>query len=375
MNEAPTKQAHSPLPGGDPETVLVLAGGNALGAYLAGAFEHLSERGVQPGWIVGTSIGAVTGAILAGNTPEHRVERLREFWQRTELHTRRASPPFGFAKRREIYNGLHVAAGALFGRPSLFGHRFPGFLSLLPWGPDDVALYDHAPLRATLERLVDFDRLNGGETRFSLGTFDMEAGRTVFFDTARDRIGPEHVLASAALAPLFPPIEIGGRLLCDAGYANNMPLDYPFIEPLDRDVVCLAVDLYNPGGSRPTSLSATVERVQDVTFGSHGRRNAEALRREYALRERLEPNGPRVTLVHMVYQAPLHELASKSLDFSPSSIADRWAAGRRDMGHGLGLLADAPRDGRFTYLAVDPVTADPSVEAADVSLRGVGSPV
>src|SRR3954470_15054092 len=155
------------------QAALVLGGGNALGSYLGGASERLHEAGVRPDDIVGASIGAVTGAILAGNPPERRVERLREFWGGAALHTFGVPAPAS-PRGRQVYNGAHAALAAVAGRPGLFGHRYPGLWSVLPGMPGDVALYDHAPLRRTLERLVDFGRLNRAEVRFALACTDLE---------------------------------------------------------------------------------------------------------------------------------------------------------------------------------------------------------
>jgi NTE family protein len=344
------------------DTALVLGGGNALGAYLAGAYEQLHEQGLWPNWIIGASIGAITGAILGGNAPEHRIEKLTRFWEEATLPTSQM-PPFQSVKSRQIYNGLNTALAAMFGRPSIFRHRYPGLWSTLPWVPNDVALYDTAPLRTTLERLVDFDRLNNGDVRFSLVCVDLETGNDVFFDTLRDRIGPEHIMASAAIMPAFPPVEINGRLLCDPGYTNNLPINYPFAEPLQKDLVCIAVDLFSLRSPRPKSLDAVLERTQDLVFCSATRRSITALQREFELLTKLEPQGPSVKLVHLAYQAARHELASKTLDFSPSSIRDRWAAGRRDMAEGLALLRTSPAsEGRFDYLSVDPEVAGKSAE-------------
>ncbi len=186
MSPAPRPNRDRPLPDQESRVALVLGGGNALGAYLAGAYETLHERGVRPERIVGASIGAVTGAILAGNPPERRLERLREFWAGAALHTFGAPAPAGL-RGRQAYNGSHVAlTTALGGRPGLFGHRFPGLWSVLPGMPGDVALYDHAPLRRTLERLVDFDRLNrADEVRLTVACTDLETGDDVYFDNAR----------------------------------------------------------------------------------------------------------------------------------------------------------------------------------------------
>jgi NTE family protein len=224
--------------------------------------------------------------------------------------------------------------------------------------PGDVALYDHTPLRRTLERLVDFDRLNRGELRFIAACTDIETGEDVYFDNARHEIGPEHILASAAISPLFPPVEIDGRILCDPGYANNLPLDPVFDPPPERDLVCIAIDLFSLKSARPASLDAVLERTQDIVFASAGRRRIEGLQREYGLRQEMQPEGPRVRLIHLAYHAPGHELAAKTLDYSPSSITDRWAAGGRDMASGLALLDGAGGSHRrFAYLPVEPTGA------------------
>jgi NTE family protein len=355
--------ASIPNPSGNQDVALVLAGGNAVGAYLAGAYEQLHEQAVRPNWIIGASVGAITGSLLAGNAPEDRIAKLTRFWQEATLPTSRM-PLLRGVKSRQIYNGLNVALAMMFGRPNMFRHRFPGLWSALPWVPNDVALYDTAPLRATLERLVDFDRLNSGEVRFSLPAIDLETGDEVFFDTVRDRIGPEHIMASAAIIPLFPPVEIDGRLLCDPGYTNNMPFDYAFQEPLQRDLLCIAVDLFSLRNYRPKSLDAVLERTGDIVFASATRRSITALKREFSLLQKHEPDGPSARLLHMAYQSARHELASKGLDFSPSSIRDRWAAGRRDMAAGLELLRTSPfPKGRFEYLSVKPEDAGAAAEA------------
>lgn len=340
-------------PGSEHPLVLVLGGGNALGSYLAGAYEHLLQRAIEPQWIVGGSIGAITAAIITGNAREDRLVRLQAFWEEAMIH----SPGLlGRGTRiRHTYNELHTITALLFGRPGLFGHRFPGMLSMLPWMPDDIALYDHTPLRRTLERLIDFDRLNRGGIRLTIGCVDLESGNEVLFDTTRDTLTSEHLLASAAITPIFPPVEIGGRLLCDPGYTNNLPLDVPFAEPADRDFTCIAVELFNLHAARPRTLDATAERANDLIFASATRRSLNALEREYALRDRWEPDGPRATLLHLAYYAGSDERAGKTFDYSPSSIRDRWAAGKRDMATGLRLLSDgAEGRGRFRYRAVDP---------------------
>ncbi len=176
----------------------------------------------------------------------------------------------------------------------------------------------------------------------------------MWFDSARGRIRPEHVLASAALMPHLPPVEPDGRLLCDPGYANSLPVDRALAESPARDLLCLAVELFSLRGARPASLDATMERIQDVLFANHAVRHVAALRREHVLRERLEPGGPSVTLVHLAYRAPTRELAAKMFEFSPAPIGDRWAVGRRDMARALdrvGRLGPGPRE-RFACIPV-----------------------
>ncbi|GJE12803.1 patatin-like phospholipase family protein [Methylobacterium longum] len=346
------------------DLALVFAGGNAVGAYHAGAYEALHAQGLRPDWVVGASIGAVTAAIIAGNAPGDRVAQLHRFWQEATLGP--ALDPTGLLKPRQIYNGLHALMALLWGRPNIFRHRLPGAWSALPWVPDDVALFDNAPLLQTLNRLIDFERLNRGDTRLSIGCVDIETGEEVYFDTARETIRAEHILASTAILPAFPPVEVDGRVLCDAGYTNNLPLDPIFATEPARDLLCIASDLFSPRAPRPASLDAVLERANDLIFGSAPRRAIAALKREYALRQQLDPAGPAVTLLHLVYQAGADQLAAKSFDFSPSSIRDRWAAGHRDAVAGLERLSGQQTDGRdrFTYVTADPGEPSHAARAA-----------
>lgn len=342
--------------------VLVLGGGNALGSYLAGAYEHLHRSGIEPRWILGASIGAITGAIIAGNAPENRMLRLREFWEQAKIHS-------GFAPNRgssirHAYNEVHTALTVLLGRPGLFRHRFPGLLSMLPWMPSDVALYDHTPMRQTLERLIDFERLNSGSIRFTAGCVDIETGEEVFFDTARQTITPDHLLASTAIVPVFPPIEIEGRFLSDPGFTNNLPMDAALVIPPEEDTLCIAVDLISLKASRPASLDASAERANDLIFASASRRTVEALQREYDLRARIEPDGASVTLLHLAYQSGSDERAGKTFDFSPASLQDRWAAGVRDMEQALAQLEGTPLEKRrLNVVRLDPEFAAASAQA------------
>ena len=205
-------------------------------------------------------MGAVTAAIVAGNAPEDHVPQLRRFWSEATQHT--APSVSGMLKPRQVYNGLHAVLTLMWGRPNIFQHRWPGLWSALPGAPNDVAMFDHAPLLASINRYVDFERLNRGDIRVTIGCVDVASGEEVYFDTARGMVRAEHVLASTSLLPAFPPVEIDGRLLCDLGYTNNLPLDPIFADEPKRDLLCIASDLFNLQAPRPGSLDAVLETGQ-----------------------------------------------------------------------------------------------------------------
>lgn len=340
------------------QTAVVFAGGIALGAYEGGAYAALQEGGGRlPDWVLGSSIGAVTAAIIAGNAPERRVARLRQFWQAaTTDPTPVASFWFGVPDTgawRQVHNQASVLETLFLGRPGLFRPR----LSPGPrMGANDVsALYDLAPLRAQITELIDFDRLNQGGVRVSLCTTDIVSGERVVFDTGRGaRIGPEHVVASCALLPLFAPVEIGGRLLGDGGLASNAPLDLVLDDPASEGLLCFVIDLFAPDGSRPRTLGASLSRAGDLAFGNQSRRLWEAQEREQRLRAvigRLGRTLPpelrgdpdiaamlaegrlRPTEMHYLsYRAGLDEAGpGKVFDFSRATLADRWRAGEGAM--------------------------------------------
>lgn len=276
------------------------------------------------------------------------MDRIREFWAEA-----RTATPFmqSGEKLRQYYNGWHVAWTALFGRPTIFRHRWPGFWAALPGTPNDIALYDHAPLRSTLNRLVDFDRLNSAGMRLTVNCVDVETGEEVVFDNTRHKIEAHHILASTAITPGFPPVEIDGRMLCDPGYVNNTPFDLAFIDPPDVDTLCIVIELFCLHSPRPKSLDAVLERTQDIMFASTTKRSLAALRREYDLRARLSENLPVIQLLHSVYQTAPHELSMKTLDFSSSSIADRWAAGVADLSAGLQNIRQKRLGPGFNYIS------------------------
>lgn len=373
---------------------LVLAGGNALGAYQAGACEVLHRQGVLPDWVVGSSVGAVNAAIIAGNRPQDRIAKLRQFWEAARQIDYWFTPPAGLW--RQFANSMSAVRSLLFGRPSLYQHRLPGVLSMLLGMPGDVALYDQSPLEATLRAVIDFARLNSGEVRLTVAALDMETGEEVYFDTTRDRIEPVHLRASSAFVPVFSPVEIDGRCLCDIGGSSNLPLDPVLGAWPGRDLLCFAIDLFDLRGERPHSLDAAMARAQDLMFAGQSRRAIAAWQTEYRLRaairslaDRLPPQAhsdpaiaaaaaegraAAVTLVHLACHALPDELSSKMFAFSTTALRDRWAAGIRDMITGLKLLAaPPPRRPGLTVVSVPAAVAAEADAAARNRVAGPGN--
>jgi NTE family protein len=327
---------------------LVLAGGNALGAYHLGVCEDLVADDPLPGWVVGCSIGAVTGAILVGNAPEDRIPRLREFWN--EL-AQPGNPwaallpdgPWTSDAQARVSNG-HGLSALLAGRPGLAAPRVPGLLSLLPFAPPDRALLDQAPLARTLARLVDWDRLNGAPERLSVVALDAGTGEEVWFDNREGGIEIRHVLASVAILPLYRAVEVDGRLLCDAGHRNNLPVERVFPDDAGRPMLCVASDLYGLGPVGPATLDLAATRAQDLGFAAQALRSVEGVARLRGLRRALDPASPPAVLAHVAHVASAHERTLKALDFSAPALRERAARGRADMAAARARLLDAPRD-------------------------------
>ncbi|WP_291094988.1 patatin-like phospholipase family protein [Hoeflea sp.] len=329
-----------------------MSGGNALGADHLGACEVLLGAGWEPEWLVGASIGAVTAAILAGSKPSDRLDRLKSFWKLAEQAD--VAPMFTIPEPfRARYNNEHALAALIFGRPGLFGRRLPGELSLLPGMPSDRSIMDHRPMARTLDALIDFDRLNHGDTRVSFVTIDLEAGEEVWFDNRETRFTSEHLLACTALAPLFPPVEIEGRLLCDAGLANNLPFDRVFRDTPTANQLCIAVDLFSASHVRPDSLDQTVAHVQDLAVAMQARRSANGVSRARDLLRKHDPDSPSSILAHLAYRPPGTQRALKALDFSARSLGERTQQEAEDMGRMLQRNREAPRDQPFCYLGAE----------------------
>ncbi len=336
--------------------VLVLQGGGALGSYQAGVAEAMQDAALSPDWVAGISIGAINAALIAGNPPGRRVERLQAFWDKVSSAIT-VSPWFPGEQAREVFNAWSAAFGATVGVPGFFAPRFPP-APLYPAGaPQALSYYDTAPLRQTLVELIDFERINACETRLSVGAVNIRTGNFVYFDNSRERIGPEHIMASGALPPGFPPVEIDGELYWDGGIVSNTPLQYVLDEERVRDLAVFQVDLFSARGPLPRTLSEAAEREKDIRFSSRTRLNTndqiEIHKAKTALRRLLDKLPPdlrqdpdvaflsevshqnAVTILQLIYRAKNYESDAKDYEFSRATMLDHWKAGRNDVRRSL----------------------------------------
>ncbi|WP_159865613.1 patatin-like phospholipase family protein [Novosphingobium sp. 9U] len=306
---------------------LVLGGGNALGAYHAGVYQALEEAGVEPQWIVGTSIGAVTGAIIVGNARADRLNRLRRLW-RPEHQGDAWSNPASYLPETLRRTGAALET-LVFGRTGMFASLGS---TAAWWRRDDgagaPALYDVRALRETLIDLIDFDRLNRGATRFTAVAVDIESGEEAWFDTRDREIGPDHIRASAALISTFPAITIDDRLFGDGGLSMNLPIDPVMAWSEPAPLLCFASDLLPLASQRPRSLGEVLSRTQDLLFAAQSRRTIERWQAVFAAEQ--DRSRQSITLVNLAYTDQGREVAGKAMDFSPRSVRERWEAGYRD---------------------------------------------
>ena len=340
----------------DADCILVLQGGGALGAYQAGMFEALCENYPEPAWVAGISIGAINAALIAGNPAHSRVARLREFWELVSSSTALSGAAQGLTAR-EALNEASAAQVMLFGVPGFFVPRFPA----APFHPrgtlEAISYYDTAPLLQTLERLIDFDLINSGPVRLSVGAVNVRSGNFAYFDSAKQRIDARHIMASGALPPGFAPVEIDGEHYWDGGLVSNTPLQYVLDQPGKRRRIVFQVDLFAATGEMPKTLAQVTEREKDIRFSSRTRLNttneldrqmiAQAAQR---LIQKLPPElrgdadvqalssvrcESGVEVVHLIYRSKHYESQSKDYEFSRVSVQEHWDTGHADMTHTL----------------------------------------
>jgi NTE family protein len=337
---------------------LLLQGGGALGAYQAGVYEALAQSGVHPDWVAGISIGAINSAIIAGNPPERRVEKLREFWERV------TSDVFGswsqdfltpLAKGdwvRGLMNQINANLAMLSGASGFFAPRL-----LSPWlhpagSIEATSFYDASALRSTLENLVDFDRINAREMRFSVGAVNVRSGNFVYFDSTTHTIRPEHVMASGALPPAFAAVEIDGERYWDGGLISNTPLQWVLDSTPRQDTLAFQVDLWSARGDFPGNMAEVETRQKEIHYSSRTRANTDQFKRAQRIRNTVaalleslpdnlkdEPNAKLLgsiadrkvyNMVHLIYRAKHYEGNSKDYEFSRSSMEAHWRAGYQD---------------------------------------------
>ncbi|MFT3730387.1 MAG: patatin-like phospholipase family protein [Hyphomicrobium sp.] len=353
------------------KTVLVLQGGGALGAYQAGAYEALAAAGHEPEWIAGISIGAINSALIAGNPPERRVKRLREFWDRVSSHL--LLPPIATDNAsRKIFNEASAALVASTGAPGFFDPRYPPAVIMPPGTMQAISIYDTSPLKKTLLELVDFDLLNSGKMRFSVGAVEVATGNQVYFDSGNERIIPEHIMASGALPPGFPPVEIGGNLYWDGGIVSNTPLQYVLDGGIPRtDMVIFQVDLFSAMGTIPETLFDVQTREKEIRYSSRTRLNTDyskliqslrrAVRRlDTILSEEIKSTfdwkllashscNAAITIVHLIHRRAVYSTQSNDYEFSRYTINEHWRAGSDDVERSLSNPAwinrQTPEDG------------------------------
>ncbi|MGD9656269.1 MAG: patatin-like phospholipase family protein, partial [Methylocystis sp.] len=264
-------------PRGCDQIALVLQGGGALGAYQAGVFEALHEAGVEPDWVSGVSIGAINSSIIAGNPPERRVQRLRAFWERITDRKIWFHTPDGdvFRKMRNTYSAYLTHS---LGQPGFFSPR-----QVNPWlsfagAKDALSYYDTQPLRETLLELVDFDLINSRRTRFSVGAVNVRTGNFLYFDNHDMIVGPEHVMASGALPPAFPMVQIGTDYFWDGGIVSNTPLQHILEYDTENNTMIFQVDLFSSRGALPRDIQDVMSRQKDITYASRTRYNTDVYR-------------------------------------------------------------------------------------------------
>ncbi|CAH2899615.1 MAG: Ferredoxin reductase [uncultured Paraburkholderia sp.] len=348
------------------ETIaLTLQGGGALGAYQAGVFQGLHEAGVEPNWLAGISIGALNTAIIAGNPPEKRVERLLQFWETI------CQPAFGlplpaFIEHaffnssdavRKAFTATQAVGALVGGQKGFFVPRFPPPLPTVSGPPQAASYYDTAPLKATLESLCDFDRINSREMRVSVGAVNCGTGNFAYFDNTQTTLRAEHFMASGALPPGFAAVEIDGQYYWDGGLMSNTPL-YEVIQTTPRrDTLAFQVDLWSAIGPVPDNITDVQGRMKDIQYSSRTRLVTDMLQRSqrfrHVLREVLDRVSPdqrddpwcklaedlscskRYNVIHLIYRQKEYEGHYKDFQFGLSTMREHWESGLADIRHSL----------------------------------------
>ena len=349
--DSDTAVSHLWRPEGCDRVALVLQGGGALGAYQVGVYQALHEAGLEPNWVCGVSIGAINSAIIAGNPPERRLERLRIFWERITARKVWHYTPDGdiYRKARNIASSMMTST---LGQPGFFKpHEVSPWLS--PAGARTAtSYYDTSPLKQTLLELVDFDLINARKIHFAVGAVNVLTGNFLYFDNKKELIEPEHVMASGALPPALPMVRIGTDHFWDGGIVSNTPLQH-LLDQEDRlNSLVFQVDLFSARGVLPRDIHEVLSRHKNIMYSSRTRHNTDIYKRmnnlkadlykalskipedrlsdkERETRDRLA-HLPGITILHLIYQQKAYEGDSKDYDFSATSMRDHWQSGLED---------------------------------------------
>lgn len=362
--------------------VVVFQGGGALGAYQAGVYQALHESAIEPDWIIGTSIGAINASLIAGNAPEHRLSALEAFWQRVSKH----KLPLGADAR--MWQSISFMQTLSCGIPGFF---LPNPLALLgghiKLGAESAGYYSTEPLRKTLEELVDFERVNSGGPRLTIGAALVRTSQMRYFDSRDTPIDVRHIMASGALPPAFPAMRIDGELYWDGGILSNTPAEAIFDDYPRFDSLVFAVHLWNPVGREPETMWEVAHRQKDVQYSSrvanHIARQSQTHRLRHVIEElsellpqdvlanqrvqELVAHGcpTRMHIVRLMAPSLDHEDQTKDVDFSASGIQHRWSAG---YAHAMRAIERAPWKGTFDSLdgvVLHELGEDWQVKAAD----------
>jgi NTE family protein len=338
-------------PEGCDRLALVLQGGGALGAYQAGVYQSLHEAGLEPDWLAGVSIGSINSSIIAGNLPENRLQRLRDFWQTITarhiwLHTPDGDDP------RKLRNSWSAFLTLMQGQPGFFTPNMPNPWLSLRGAKTATSFYDSAPLRETLLRLVDFELLNSQQVRYACGAVNVANGNFSYFDNTQTEITPEHVMASGALPPALPMVQIGTDYFWDGGLVSNTPLQWLLENAGPVGMVVFQVDLFSALGVLPRDMYDVMSRQKDIQYSSRTRLVTDYFRQQqhtHALLKRVldkVPDAeldaeeraaklrlsamPEINILHLIYQQLAYEGQAKDYEFSGTSMREHWDAGYRD---------------------------------------------
>lgn len=342
----------APMAGMPGQVVLVLQGGGALGAYQVGVYQALHEAGIEPHWVIGTSIGAINAALIAGNRREQRLERLDAFWSLMQQSSFRQGPGDWLGLGR-----LAASLGTVMrGIPDFFTpnlHAWRGQFAAL--GVEGAAYYSTAPLRQTLAELVDFDVLcpaGAPAMRMTVGAVNVCSGHMRYFDTRHEALGVEHVMASGALPPAFGAVRIDGQSYWDGGLYSNTPIEAVLDDKPRRDSLIFAVNVWHQEAPEPSSIWQVMARQKDIQFASradsHIARQKQIHRLRHVIRElaaqipearRRLPKvqeladwgcGTTMHVAHLLAPRVEGEDQMKDIDFTPDGVRARREAGYAD---------------------------------------------